>query len=138
MGAKVHLAKHMKTTTTRARLVAPIKRAFGYRLGAEGPATTGGGPRWKLYAALCVLPVLALVALAAFVSGGYPASAAPQAAAGTPTAAVPTATEAKPAGASASPAVTTTQAPGTPAVRATPSGPPPPPENMLTFFGSPS
>src|SRR5437660_51232 len=132
MGAKVLLAKDLKTIDKRARIIAPIKHAAG----AES-ATGEAHQRWLLYMALCALPVVALLALA-LVSGGYAAQAAPGAAAGTPTAGAATPTAASAAATSASPAVTTTQAAGTPTVRPTPSGPPPDPENVLTFFSSPS
>jgi hypothetical protein len=119
-----------------ARLVAPVKRALGYPAGA-------GVARWRLYVGLCALAAVALVALAvAFTSGGHPAEAAPRAAAGTLTAAAATPTKvigaAQASSTAASPAITATKASGTPTARPTPSGPPPAPEDMLTFFSSPS
>jgi len=81
--------------------------------------------------------VIAALGVLVLASGGQPAQAAQQAA-GTPTATPRAAGPAATAVSSATGTVTTTQAAGTPKVRPTPGGAPPDPEEVLTFFGSPS
>jgi hypothetical protein len=117
-----------------ARLVAPMMRTLGRPPGkADAPSRV---TRWKLYAALCALPALTLAALA-LMGSGYATRASAQVAA-TPTRASSAPEKAASPAATSSPAITTTQAAGTPTARPTPSGPPPAPEDMLTFFGSPT
>src|SRR5439155_1718217 len=96
----------------------------------------GWRPPCMRYPTLCAVPALALVALA-LMAGGYATRASAQAPATlTPARSAPT--KGTSPATTSSPAITTTEAAGTPTVRPTPSGPPPAPEDMLTFFGSPT
>ena len=140
MGAKILLTKFKKTTYTGAPLAAPLKRVPGSQHPPGQVGAVSRVARWKLYAALFTLAIVSggwwLAAGAGAGTGAGRYAKAQAAATSTPASSAP-AKAASPA-AAASPAITTTQAAGTPTVRPTPSGPPPAPEDVLTFFGSPT